>query len=156
MYQRLLQILFGQDHRFLMLRTEGIPAATQEAMASFWSDAAYQTMPFQAELAPRDWEGLGASLSGLASGRLTGSDPGQWFGLWRQAAQASSQLAQTEPVAGTLVALQAMAAWVGTLGDRLFLQPWEGHHWGWHLFPLIVARNLVAAEAIWSARYLCE
>ena len=58
MYQRLLQILFGQDHRFLTLRTKGIPGPVQAALTRFWSDAAYQALPFHAQLAPRDWEGL--------------------------------------------------------------------------------------------------
>lgn len=152
MYQRLLQILFAQDYRFLTLRTEGIPDLIQAAMARFWSDAAYEALPFHAQLAPRDWESLVDLLEGLASGSAKAGDSA----LWQRAALASVQLTQVEPVAGVLVALQAMAAWVGALGDNLFFQPWQGHHPGWHLFPLITARNLVAAEAIWSARYLCD
>jgi hypothetical protein len=152
MYRRLLQILFAQDHRFLTLRTAGIPAPVQTALTSFWSDAAYEALPFRAQLAPSEWENLVRPLDELAEGRLKGGDAA----LWRQAAEASASLTQTEPVAGALVALQAMAAWVGALGEKLFFQPWQGHHPDWHLFPLIAARNLVAAEAIWSARFLCD
>jgi len=152
MYQRLLQIVFAQDYRFLTLRTEGIPSPVQATLTRFWSDAAYEALPFHAQLAPRDWQGLISLLEGLASGRVKGGDSA----LWQRAAQASVQLTQVEPVAGALVALQAMAAWVGALGMNLFLQPWSGHHPGWHLFPLITARNLGAAEAIWSARYVCD
>jgi hypothetical protein len=152
MYQRLLQIVFGQDYRFLTLRTEGIPSPVQAALTRFWSDAAYEALPFHAQLVARDWQGLIGLLEGLASGSVKGGDSA----LWQRAAQASVQLTQVEPVAGALVALQAMAAWVGALGMNLFFQPWSGHHPGWHLFPLITARNLVAAEAIWSARYVCD
>ena len=152
MYQHLLQIVFAQDHRFLTLRTEGIPSPVQAALARFWLDAVYEALPFHAQLVPSNWQGLVGLLEGLASGRVKGGDSA----LWEQAAQASVQLTQIEPVAGVLVALQAMAAWVGALGTNLFSQPWQGHHPGWHLFPLITARNLVAAEAIWSARYVCD
>jgi hypothetical protein len=152
MYQRLLQILFAQDHRFLTLRTEGIPSPVQAALTRFWSDATYEALPAHGQPAPPDWEGLVGLLEGLARGRVKGGDAASW----QRAARASVALTQVEPVAGVLVALQAMAAWVGALGDNLFFQPWQGHHPGWHLFPLNTARNLVAAEAIWSARYVCD
>lgn len=151
MYQRLLQILFGQDHRFLTLRTEGIPPTVQAALAKFWSDLRYRALAAPADLTPRDWQSLVDSLHRLATVRI---DSGV-LGVWREAAQSSMSLASTEPVAAALIALQALAAFVGALGDKLFFQPWQGHHPGWHTFPLIAARNLVAAEAIWAARFTC-
>jgi hypothetical protein len=152
LYPHLPQILFAQDCRFLTLRTEGIPAEVQSALAGFWSDPAYEALPFRDQLAATSWESLIASLDGLSGGKLQGGDGA----LWTQVAEASCKLAATQPVAATLVSLQALAAWMGAIGEHLYVQPWQGHHPGWHVFPLAAARNLVAAEAIWSARFLCD
>ncbi|MDO8654153.1 MAG: hypothetical protein Q7R66_18430 [Undibacterium sp.] len=152
MYTQLLQILFSEDHRFLTLRAEGIPDTVSTAMMTFWSDPAYQSLQSQLKLTPSDWPELIGLLQELADGHKKADG----LELWSNVAVASEGLVDVEPVAAVLVALQAMAAWVGGLGKNLFFQPWEGHHPGWHLFPLIVARNLVAAEAIYSARFVCE
>ena len=74
MYQRLLQILFAQDHRFLSLRTEGIPSPVQAALTRFWSDASYEALPFRGKPAPRDWEALVGLLKSLAEGCVKGGD----------------------------------------------------------------------------------
>lgn len=152
MYDELLWTLFGQDHHFLRLRVEGIPHDVREAMAAFWSQPDYERLGAELKLAVADWDGLVASLEGLGSGKVESGDSK----LWLDVAKASEALTGTQPVAGALVAMQAMGAWVGGMGEHLFFQPWGGHHPGWHAFPLIAARNLVAAEAIWSARYLCR
>lgn len=152
MYQDLLQILFAQDHRFLTLRTTGIPGPVQAAMAGFWSGATYATLPFHAQMTPSTWDDLVKMLEMAATGGIKGGD----FAFWRGVADQSKRLATVEPVAGALVALQAMGAWMGALGENVFAQPWQGHHPGWHLFPLIAASNLVAADAIWSARFLSD
>jgi len=61
---RLLQILFGQDHRFHTMRTEGIPPTVQAALAKFWSDLGYRALAAQADLTPHDRQSLVAAPAG--------------------------------------------------------------------------------------------
>jgi len=148
----LLECLFRQDYRFIVLTTGGLPAAVTDAMSGFWTRPAYRELGAALGLVPADAGALVGTLESLAAGQARAGDAN----LWREVAEASARLTEEEPVAGSLVALQALAAWVGALGEQLFYQPWTGHHPGWHVFPLVAARNLVAAEAIWGARFLCE
>ncbi|MGQ0569517.1 MAG: hypothetical protein ACT4P5_08320 [Armatimonadota bacterium] len=78
------------------------------------------------------------------------------FEEWREIATSSERLAAEDPMAGVIVSLYAMAAWQGGVGNDLFLQPWTGHHPGWHVFPLSLARNLVAADAVWTAGWVAR
>jgi hypothetical protein len=149
----LLRIAFGQDHRFAALHGHGMPDAVRQAMQAFWARPEYAPLSSAGlDLAPADAPTLIASIEAL--GRRPGGRGEE--ALWVRVAEASADIAEDEPVAAALVALQALAAWTGALGEHLFVQPWSGHHRGWHLFPLNAARRLAAADAIDSARYLCE
>ena len=151
MYEKLLLILFRQDDRFVRLHAEGIPQATQAMLQEFWSAPARQPLATAAQLVPGDAKALAKSLETLV--RLPHQGTG---GEWQRAAEATADLAQNDPLAGAIVALQALGAWVGALGQHLYEQPWTGHHPGWHTFPLFAARRLMQVDAVWASSFLCE
>lgn len=146
----LLNLLFRRDHRFEAMAATGVPEDLRAALAAFWA------RPENAEVAalglplvPADLSAITTSLEEAVK-RGQGASPRAWIA----AAELTAELAANQPVAAAIVAVQALAAWAGAVGEQLFLQPWTGHHPGWHVFPLIAARRLVGAEALESARYL--
>ncbi|MEP7299998.1 MAG: hypothetical protein ABI699_00595 [Caldimonas sp.] len=146
----LLELLFRRDHRFEAMRASGLPDQVRAALAAFWARPEHAAVAALAlPLAPPDLAAFAASLEVIVErGQAAGGGP------WTTAAEASAALAASQPVAAAIVAVQALAAWIGSLGKQLFFQPWTGHHPGWHFFPLVAARRLVGAEALEAARYL--
>lgn len=152
-YAEIFFTLFGQDQRFAAWQKDGIPEAVGREIADFWKDPELAALRAQVEVAPRDLPALWESLRKLSGDQR---EAGGASRAWVEVADRSELLAARQPEAAVVVALQAMAAWVGALGPQLFMQPWEGHHPGWHVFPLAAGRAMVAARAIWGARLVCE
>lgn len=148
----LLNLLFARDHRFEAMRATGLPEDVRAALTAFWARPEHAPVAVLAlPLAPRDLPAFAGSLDEIAErGQAAG------HAAWTAAAEASAELAVSQPIAAAIVAMQALAAWSGALGEQLFLQPWTGHHPGWHFFPLVAARRLVAAEALEAGRYLAS
>lgn len=152
MFPDLLRTLFALDQPFVELRENGLPPEVRAALETFWSTPERATLKESLPLTADDLPALVAGLQEIGNGqRRSGS-----AATWETVAREAEALAEREPIAAALIALQAQAAWVGLLGPNLFHQPGSGHHPGWHVFPLSVARCLLAAEAIWAARSLCE
>lgn len=148
----LLRVVFSLDHAFTEMRSRGISDDMRDAIAGFWNQPEFRDIGTALRLVPASFEELSTTLTELADGTrpVAGYPPQSWLTV----AARSEEMASTNPVAASIVALEAMAAWTGVLGPNLFFQPFQGHHFGWHYFPLSVARNLVAAKAIWGARHL--
>jgi hypothetical protein len=151
-FQEILRTLFSFDEAFSVLRETGPSPQTRAALNGFWADPAFQSLSEPLGLPAQNWKSLQEALVGLAVGQRKAGD----FATWRMVADKSVALAGSEPIAATLVALHALMAWMGALGDQLFHQPWTGHHSGWHIFPLALSRTLVKAGAIWTARLVTE
>jgi hypothetical protein len=151
-FQEILRTLFSLDAAFSVLRETGPSPETRSALNSFWADPALLSLSEQLQLPAQNWTSLQNTLTSLAVGQRKAGD----FATWRMAAEKSVALAASEPIAATLVALHALMAWMGALGDQLHHQPWTGHHSGWHIFPLALSRTLVKTRAIWTARLVTE
>lgn len=151
-FAEVARVLFSVDQGFVIWRQNGIPDAVVRELAAFWKEAEREALGRELCLAPHNFTELAEALDALAErSRQTG-------GLvdWLRVADRVEDLSAREPQAGVIVALQAIAAWVGALADQLTFQPFEGYHHGWNVFPLVAARAMVAARAIWSARFVCE
>jgi hypothetical protein len=70
---------------------------------------------------------------------------------WIEVANASEELAERDAAAAAIVALYALAAWEGALGEDLLNDPPDD---GWYIFPLHVGRNLFAADAVWTSQFI--
>lgn len=81
---------------------------------------------------------------------------GEYLEIWRDAAQEAARLTDSDPIAGSLVALYACAGWETVLGPLVLplvlMEPESMFEWSWSVFPLALGRALLAANAIWAAR----
>jgi hypothetical protein len=149
--REVLQRVLSFDWMFSELSKQGPPPELRHAFDEFWSPPEYSqaAADLRSSLAGSGWI---QSLQKLAEG---GWQVGSMI-FWEKAASKSEELAPREPLAACLIAMYALAAWEGYLGSELYSQPRRVPHPGWHRFPLALARNLVAADALWGADFLTQ
>ena len=148
-----LSELFSLDPDFAEIRKTDIEQSTRQAIVGFCEK---EELPPHLRDVIRPLSGgfddYVRQIDNIEKGRVrTGS-----YNDWLAVAKKTEKLAETAPVAATLIAVAALAAWVAALGKGLFFQPWEGHHPGWHVFPLILARNAYRANSLWAPRKLLK
>jgi hypothetical protein len=167
----LIEILsyeFLRDWCFVKPIVAGLAEDTQQRLRSFWTSAPVAELPTQAPLPHRDWHEFIECLNALRQGPPRGdvATPSELEShersdkAWWRTAEESERLAAEDPIAGSIAALCCLARWEGELGPRLFSEFRLPTHWGlapgWRHYPLIAARNLLLADAIWTARRLAR
>ena len=143
-----LSRLFRVDWPFQERAKVGPTAETAAALDRFWAAPELAGPSAELGLPHRSWEQVADCCARLAQTRRQLDEP------WLRAARLAEEW--DDPIAGAVAALYAVAAWEGALGDDLYAQPWQGHHWGWHVFPLSLARALTRCDAVWSARAVAD
>ncbi len=150
-WEALSEALF-LDAPFAATRHDGPTAPTLSAWAGFWEAEERGALLAQAA-APSSWQEIGGMLAWLAS---HGPPQGK-LSEWSAIAAAAESLAGEDPLAGCLVALQAIAAWEGGRGAGIYeMRLGQPPDPGWGVFPLAVCRCLRAAGAEWAARRLAR
>jgi hypothetical protein len=142
--------MFALDWAFEERRKSGPAGDTVQAVRALFERPEFAGLAPELEALENDWEAVVRCLDRLSEGEPRELEP------WVQVARAAEELAADDAVAACVVALAAVAAWERALGPNLWLQPWEGHHWGWHVFPLTLARTLLAADAVWFGRTVTD
>ncbi|HKE52830.1 MAG TPA: hypothetical protein VKE25_15100, partial [Actinomycetes bacterium] len=143
-----LSRLFRVDWPFQERARVGLGTETAVALDRFWAAPELAGPSAELGLPHRTWQEVTACCARLAQ------TPRQLDEPWVRAARLAE--AYDDPVAGAVAALYAVAAWEGALGDNLYFQPWQGHHWGWHVFPLSLARAMMGCDAVWSAEAVAD
>ena len=166
LWQGILERMFQVDWPFQSRRRTGPDETTRRALEALWKEPQLARLPQRPGTPAADWESLAADIARVAtaeaerdSGLRRWDDDEETLGRqpWRTLVLHAEELAVEEPIAASIAAVYAMAAWEGALGRDFQAQSWAGgHHWGWHVFPLALARTLLAADAVWTARSTCE
>lgn len=160
-----------REWRFVQPLVGGLSADTQQRLRSFWATPDLAELGTEARLPHRNWHEISRCLENLVRPRLEpGKEPVWLVGqheapmrmneLWWRAAEKTESLAVEDPIAGSIAGLCCLARWEGVLGSSLHREYRTPAHWGlsdgWRHFPLIAARNLLRADAIWTARRLAR
>ncbi len=145
--------LFSCDPDFSEMRKKSSDKSVSEAILKFCAgeDVPEPLKPTISKLAGKI-DNITKTVEDLVNGRIKEGN----YKQWRIVAENSGKLAEINPLASTFVAAAAYAAWEGALSDMFYHQPWEGHHPGWHVFPLILGRNAVKAGAMWAPKRLLK
>ena len=148
-----LSELFSIDPDFAELRINDIDESIRQAILALCDDSDL-TPPLKEAIRPLSHK-FGEVIKYIGDMAKVNQKTIDYSG-WHAVAEKSEKLAETNPKAATIIAATAFAAWEGALGEMLFYQPWEGYHPGWHIFPLILARNAVKGGALWAPRRLLK
>ncbi|MBV9375181.1 MAG: hypothetical protein JO320_09035, partial [Alphaproteobacteria bacterium] len=97
-----------------------------------------------------DWNAFRLYLDDLFEGRRTFSDGDQS----KRIADAGDAIGRASPVAALVAGFAAVAEWEGPSRYLLLRTSQGATNWGWHGLVLPLARNLLRADAVWSASSL--
>jgi hypothetical protein len=133
---------------------QGLSPGTASALRAFWRQDRFTELERRLSLSAHDgWDSIGQCCWDLLCGRY-GPEP---YDSWSEVAGAAEELAAADPLAGSIAALYALAAWEGMAGGGLLRRNYlRGHDPGWYVFPLSLGRTLLAADALTNARLLVE
>jgi hypothetical protein len=122
---------------------------TSEALSQFWRRPELAGIAQGLDLPHAEWQDVESCLLGLSSGDVRVGSRRDWTGV----ATATTDLSEHDPLAASIAALYALAAWEGELGENLLRYPPDD---GWYVFPLHVSRALYAADAMWACMLVAE
>lgn len=144
-----------RDWRFMEAARNGLAPQTRHALDEFWRKPEFSSLK-TAFGAPHPSTQDTVEVLGTL---VTNGSRGNPEVLYRLAhAVRDSPIA--DPLAAAIAALYPLAAWESLLGGRLYFERWPagpyGLDAGWLTFPLVAARRLLDADAIWAARRLAQ
>jgi hypothetical protein len=135
------------DAAFVDLRTEGFGTTTVAALEAFWKREDHAATMVELGPPPADFATFMATMQRLVEGKPAVGSPGGWASV----ALATAEVTGDDPVATSMIALLAMAAWQGGTGAAIYDLPMGAlPDRGWTVFPLAVARAFLAADAVWA------
>ena len=155
MLKELLNSELVRDWRFVDFMANGASGETLAVLSEFWGRPEFTELAAEIGL-PHDNRGDTLDcIDGLLRGEVRGTRA-----IWLRIAEDSEEVAEVDPVAASLISFYPVAAWEGQEGRFLYKQQWTGKKRqispDWGTCALAAARNLVRADAFWTARGLAR
>jgi hypothetical protein len=142
-----------RDWRFMEAARNGLAPQTLQALDEFWRKPEFSSLKTALGVPHPSWQDTVEFLSTLVRNGSRGN-PEVLYRL----AHAVRDSPIADPLAAAIAALYPLAAWESLLGNQLYFERWPGGprglDAGWLTFPLVAARRLLDADAIWTARRL--